>query len=417
MRRLSALVLGLVVLLAGGSARAAPLGFHDKEYAFELMRVMGVSAAGASDLGECLETARHIREGDDESWYAAWHATAARLRAEAVASPHAATAAGRYLRASSYFRCAEFFLHADPRDPRILETSRASRDCFLAFAKLQREVDILPVEIPFEGTHLPGYLCLPRHRTARLPLIIVQTGFDGTGEELYAEVGLFAVRRGLACLIFEGPGQGRVIREQHLPFRPDWETVIRPVVDFACGRAEVDAARIGLLGRSFGGYLAPRAAAFEKRLKLVVANGGLYDFDLTRGPGQPKNLNRLLTDTAACARIDEAILARMKQDVAARWFYNDGMWKFAARTPSEWLRMTEAYTMRDCVARVDCHTLIVDAENETALAGQAIKLYEALRCPKTFMLFTEAEGAGEHCQVGAVLRSNERILDWVEDHL
>jgi alpha-beta hydrolase superfamily lysophospholipase len=89
------------------------------------------------------------------------------------------------------------------------------------------------------------------------PLLIVHTGFDGTGEELYFSTASFAVRRGYNVLIFEGPGQGGVIRTQKIPFRPDWETVVTPVVDYALSRREVDPRKIALMGISFGGYFAP----------------------------------------------------------------------------------------------------------------------------------------------------------------
>jgi alpha-beta hydrolase superfamily lysophospholipase len=70
------------------------------------------------------------------------------------------------------------------------------------------------VEIPFEGTTLPAYRCLVDDRKVKRPLLIIQTGFDGTAEELYYTVAVFALARGYNCLLFEGPGQGRVIREQ-----------------------------------------------------------------------------------------------------------------------------------------------------------------------------------------------------------
>ena len=77
-----------------------------------------------------------------------------------------------------------------------------------------------------------------------------------------------AMQRGYHCLQFAGPGQGTAIRLQGLPFRPDWEKVVTPVVDFAVGLPGVDPERIALMGLSMGGALAPRAAAFEKRIKV-----------------------------------------------------------------------------------------------------------------------------------------------------
>ena len=49
-------------------------------------------------------------------------------------------------------------------------------------------------------------------------------------------------------------------------------------------RPDVDASRIALEGLSLGGYLAPRAAAFEPRLAACIANGGVYDFMGSRVP-------------------------------------------------------------------------------------------------------------------------------------
>ena len=102
----------------------------------------------------------------------------------------------------------------------------------------------------------------------------MHSGFDGTAEELYYNRAVFAIKRGYHCLLFEGPGQGGVIRELNIPFRPNWETVVTPVVDFALKRKEVDPDAIALMGISFGGYLAPRAVAFEHRIRLVSQTAG-----------------------------------------------------------------------------------------------------------------------------------------------
>ena len=91
-----------------------------------------------------------------------------------------------------------------------------------------------------------------------------------------------ALERGYNCLTFEGPGQGTVVRKQKLPFRPDWEKVVSSVIDFVVSseRREVDPQRIALVGYSMGGYLAPRAAAFEDRIAACIADDGvisIYD--------------------------------------------------------------------------------------------------------------------------------------------
>ena len=118
--------------------------------------------------------------------------------------------------------------------------------------------------------------------------MIVTDGYDGTIEELYFANAVAALERGYHVLVFDGPGQGSVITELGLPFRPDWENVMTPVIDYALELPGVDPDRFVLLGWSFGGYLAPRAATGEHRIAACVADSGPYDLraaTLDRIPG------------------------------------------------------------------------------------------------------------------------------------
>ena len=90
------------------------------------------------------------------------------------------------------------------------------------------------------------------------------------------------------------------------------------------------------------------------------------------------------------------------------------MWKFGAASPSQWMLKTTEYTLKDCADKIACPTLIIDSEAEQFFAGQAQKLYDALTCPKEFMLFTIEESAEEHCQAGAHAISHQRIFDWLD---
>jgi pimeloyl-ACP methyl ester carboxylesterase len=401
--------------LAAGNALPMELVFKDAQYSFQTLRTLGYAVSGGADVNEVLQTAQAIREGDDESWYREWLKTAQRCEKagdDFLLGGKRISARQEFLKASNYYRTAEFFLHTNPEDPRILSVWRKSRDCFVKAAKLA-DHPIIPVRIPYEGTTLPGYLCLADKSKKKRPLLIIHSGFDGTVEELYYSSAVFALRRGYHVLLFEGPGQGGVIREQRLPFRPDWEAVVTPVVDYAFSRKEVDSNRIALMGISFGGYLAPRAVAFEKRIKACIANGGVYDFHWT---ARLRPEDEAFLDTAEGAEaFDRELYGRMQTSPSFRWVMANGMFTFQAKTPSEWLKKTRPYTMKDVAARITCDMLIVDSEGDRDLPGQARRLYDALASPKDFMLFTKEEGAGEHCQVGAVLLSNARILDWLDD--
>ncbi|MGA9717149.1 MAG: alpha/beta fold hydrolase [Acidobacteriaceae bacterium] len=94
------------------------------------------------------------------------------------------------------------------------------------------------------------------------PTMVHVDGYDSNIQEMYFAHGAAALRRDYNCLLFDGPGQGRKLIRDGLPIRPDWENVVRPVIDYALARPEVDPARIVLSGWSFGGFLAATCCRF-----------------------------------------------------------------------------------------------------------------------------------------------------------
>jgi hypothetical protein len=184
--------------------------FHDPSFSYELVRAIGYAVSGGADIGECLSTASRIQEGDCESWYQEWCRTAQRVQALADAALETGSrvsAREAYLRASNYYRSAEFYLHTTPDDPRSLPTWEKSRSCFRQALALSTFV-CEEVEIPYEGTSLPGYFYqVDRSETPR-PTLLIHGGYDSTGEELYFQQVYAALARGYHCLVFEGPGAG-----------------------------------------------------------------------------------------------------------------------------------------------------------------------------------------------------------------
>lgn len=396
---------------------AVKVGFDDPQFSFQTLRMLGSAGVGQAEVGEVLRTVERIAEGDFESWHREWLLTANRVEAignACAAAGHTVSAREAWMRASSYYRAAEFYLHGNPDDPRILELSRRSIACF------DRALDLLGLhverlEIPYEGTALPGlfYSCDGNSSSPR-PTLLVQTGFDGTLEELHSEA-LAANRRGWNCLSFEGPGQGRVIREQGLPFRHDWEHVVAPVVDAALARGDVEPARVALMGLSLGGYLAPRAAAFEPRLSACIANGGVYDFMASRIPDAMSREQFQDMVENAPDSFDAGMKQMVEQNTELRWALSHGMFVFNAKRPVDWMREALRFELSSVADKVRCPTLVIDTEEESSFPGEARKLYDALTCPKTFMLFTRAEGAEDHCQVATPLLAQQRIFDWLEE--
>jgi alpha-beta hydrolase superfamily lysophospholipase len=273
-----------------------------------------------------------------------------------------------------------------------------------------------PVAIAFENTTLPGYLFRPDDSGRPRPTVIYHGGYDSILEEAYFAAAAGAIRRGYNCLAFDGPGQGSVLRDQGLPFRPDWETVVSAVVEYAVQRPEVEEGQLVLMGTSFGGFLAARAAAFEHRLAACVLHDAIFDVHGSAWRILPPGV----ADAAMAGDdevVDLALAAPMAASTGVRWFVRNGMWAFGVDTPAEMLRRTPEYSLRGVAGRIRCPTLVLEAENDATFRGEAQHLIKELTCPHEHVLLTDAEGAGEHCHEGAMLAFHQRAFDWIDDVL
>ncbi len=391
------------------------LVFDNPSFDAQLLRTISYTAFDGADISECMETARRIKEGDRESWYAEWLKTADRVRQgaeESLKGGHRVSAHHAYLRASNYYRTAEFFVNASAEDPRSLKTWQSSHDCFIQAAALA-EPTFEVIQIPYESMTLPGYFFRVDDSGKPRPTIITMTGLDGYVEETYFSVAHAGLRRGYNCLAFDGPGQGGVLRQDGIPFRPDWEAVVTPVLDYAFRRSDVDPKRVTIIGRSFGGYLAPRAASAEHRLAACIADPGefdLFEMALSRMPQELRD--QIIADDPAV----DATLAGMMRDDAARFFFTSRMRVFGAKSLREMFQMWREYTLKGRAGRITCPTLVCDNVDDPA-ASQARQLYDALISPKAYIRFPDEEAAGGHCEGGAQVLFSRRIYDWLDDTL
>lgn len=384
--------------------------FKNDAFTFEFIRTLGYSCSGAADIGECVSTALKIEDGNIYQWRDEWLQTADRLHKLALRMEEqgATLSAQEALhRASNYYRTAGFFLDSPEDRKQSIEIWEKSVRCFEKSIATSEEIS--KISIPYEETTLPGYFLKSRAKNA--PLLIVHTGFDGTKEELYFGVGIAAHQRGYHVLIFEGPGQGEVLRKQGIPFRYDWEKVVTPVVDYALTIPEVNPKKICLLGISMGGYLAARAAAFEPRLAACILNGGIYDFSAPLIKTLPEDVLKLLDQNPEQFNI--IIKEEMPKNISAYWFYNNGMWTFGVTSPAEFMNQLKRYNLKEIVQKIECPTLVLDSEADYFLKGQPQEVYDKLRAPKTLLKFSAETTAQAHCQMGALSISNEEVFAWL----
>lgn len=381
---------------------------------------MGHAPFGGADIGECLETAERIDEKDRASWYREWFKTAKQneqLAQTSLENGHSESAYDAYLKASNYYRAAEFFLREKDEQKASIAAAQKSSTCFEKACKLFGPT-YERIQIPFEGTYLPGYFFKVDGANSKKPTIIATTGHDGTAEELYFYIGASGIRRDYNVLTFDGPGQGLALRQEGLPFRSDWEKVVTPIVDYLFTRSDVDTARIAIIGYSMGGYFAPRAAAFDHRIAACVANSGIYDFFegvMGEKAKSPEFMAFLSEENAAAfnAHVNEMI----KDNLGIWWKIKNGLYTFQLESPQQLINAYRSFTLKDCVSQIACPVLICDSQEEHFMGNQAQVLYDKLQCPKDFTSFSKDEGASLHCQSGAEMLSSGRILDWLDDVL
>ena len=246
----------------------------------------------------------------------------------------------------------------------------------------------------------------------------MHNGFDGSAEEMHFVGAAALVERGYHVLTFDGPGQPGPMHREGLVFRPDWENVIGPVLDHLLALPHVDPERVALLGNSMGGLLAPRAAAFDPRIKALISLDGVYDMGMTvtDGFGGDRDRAGAVLRAEHAPEADEVFQGLMANDPTMRWAFSHGTWVTGAGSPREYAARMLDYHVRDGIAeRITCPTLVCSAEGDFAFQGQPEALYEHLTCPKTFLEFTDGEGAGAHCQAGAQRLAMTRIGDWLDE--
>ena len=215
-----------------------------------------------------------IREeaADWDSWPETWsrHGAVAQRRAEAALSQGArVTAAGEFARAALYHHYGQYLLYDDLALKKRIHDRKVA--AFARAAPLFEE-PFERVEIPFENIRMGAYFRAPRG-VARPPCVVLLGGLDTTKED-YLTVNELCVRRGLATLAFDGPGQGETAFE--MLWRKDFESAVVAVIDYLETRTDIDRDRIGLIGRSMGGFYGPKTAAMDQRIKALVVWGVMY---------------------------------------------------------------------------------------------------------------------------------------------
>jgi hypothetical protein len=379
------------------------LFFDDVNFDGQLQRTVGKSDSGMANVGECLYIASQITPGDRNSWYREWSAVANRLvdqGDQALAGGHPISARDGYLRACEYFRQA-FFWHRDDLDGVELTTAYAA-----SVSAFHKALPLLEHRATILEGDTPGYLFEP-DGDGPFPTILHIGGYDGTAEELYSTAS-YALDRGWAYVALDGPGTGIPLYERRVRMRPDWEHVVPGMVDLVLDQPRVDPGRVVLVGRSFGGFLAPRGASGERRLAALVVDPGQIDM----AAGMADRLGALADEVHDPSADDE--FEALRKDPGLDAFFGPRIVTHGLSGVREYLADMMRYTAHEQAPRVACPSYVTDNETDVVSTGQGQLLFDALTCPKEFRRFLRSEGAEGHCEGMAPIVFWTAAFDWLE---
>jgi dienelactone hydrolase len=328
-------------------------------------------------LTDFEEITRALNSYDE--WCAAWSRRAAhheQLGREALARGHQLTAGEALQRAGVYYHFASFLFVHDV--PQMKAAHMKAVECRQAALPLLRPPGER-VRIPYGSGMLAGILRKPVGYD-KPPVVVMAVGLDSTKEEGDAYEAPF-LARGMATLIFDGPGQGE--GQYDFPIRGDYEVPVKAVLDYVATRRDLDASRIGMWGVSLGGYYAPRAAAFDKRIKACIALGGPFDWGAAWN-GLPELTREAFRVRSHCATQEEA-------------------------------RKNASTLSLEGVARnITCPIFIVNGRLDRIVpAADAERLAREVTGPVTLMIIED----GNHIATNRAYRWRPQSADWMAEQL
>ncbi len=367
-----------------------------REWDIQVLRLAAEAEVGGADVFECLRAAKRIRDrGETETaWREEWRALGQELAAgldfsalTGAPATQATKAAGR-LRAMNYLRTAEFFMPFDDLAGR-LEIATEAREAFQK-ALPYLPVEIEPIVVPAGEESYEGYLYRGRGTSEAEPGpgVVFLGGADSYAEELYFFGALALAERGISVITADTPGRGVALRRDGIVTRADYEVPGRHVMDSLVEQSFVDPDRVGVVGSSLGGYYAPRLAAADERVKLLVCSCVCFD---------------VLEDLY---RYYPPIQAQLR-------------WIAGAADEREAEAIYAGFNLVDAAPRITCPVLLTHgAEDSLMPASSATRLAEAVGSKeKVVRIWAADEGGALHCNYDNWAQCVPFMFDWLADRL
>lgn len=361
---------------------------------FQLNRVV---MWNEGDLEEVMKIADKIK--DSATW-----------KKELIGIGNQAVSEGRIKEAIAYYRMSEFFMYDG--DPDKVKYYKLATNMFYDYYKEYfMDGTVIRYEVPYEGVKLP--VLYTKSVGEKKDTILLHGGNDSYMEELFFAM-LYFAEKGFDVYIFEGPGQGGVMRTQGKHFTYKWEKPVTTILDYL----KLD--DVTIIGASLGGMLAPRAAAYEKRIKRVIAWSIFPNFFfvvLGMFPKWFQKVVKILMKLHAAPIFNLAFKMKAQKDGTVDWGIKHGMYAYDAKSPYEYVVKLNKFQMMDIGNLIDQDVLVIGANQDHFIDYKLFE--EELNSLSnvhslTFRLFTDKECASNHCNIGNTKLTLDTMINWIE---
>jgi len=367
-----------------------PVGYHefhkDQVFNFQLNRWHSCGYARFEDM---QEAGRTINDFTD------WKSEMLRLAEKAVSED-------RLMNAAFYYRAAEFYMLQDESE-KELTYDRFSELFYNAF----ENDGIERFEVPYEGTYLP-VIRIPAVIAEKKGTIVIHGGFDSFIEEFYSWMRYFS-DQGYEVIGFEGPGQGAARKKYGLALDWEWEKPAKAILDYF----ELD--DVTWLGISMGGWFCFRAAAFEPRIKRVIASG--IAFDYTQFVNIIAQILMKVFFKYLKGLTSYLTIRKMKRDKMHAWMTSNLMYIANKGTPMDAANFVLQLNEKNLHSELVKQDVLILTGREDhfipfKMHDMQVKALSNARSV-TARVFTSEEQAQNHCQIGNIGLALDVMVRWI----
>lgn len=370
-----------------------PVGYHqfhkDQLFNFQLNRWHSLGYIRSEDMKEVGQRVKTFRD---------WRITMREMAEKAKSEE-------RFMEAAFFYRATEFYTFQKDPDKELLY------DRFIdLFYKAFQNDEIERFKVPYKQTFMPA-MKIPPGRDKKKGVIVMHGGFDSFMEEFYSWMRYFS-DHGYEVIAFEGPGQGAALKKYGLALDYEWEKPAKAVLDYF----KLD--DVTWLGISMGGWFCFRTAAFEPRIKRVIASSIAFDYMQSMNIVLRK-LHMWFFKHLKNFTNKMAIKKIKKGTGMEAWMMGNLMYITEKKEPVDafevWLQMNEKNLHSDLVKQ---DVLILTGREDHFIPFKMHDMQvKALTNAKSVFarVFTKEEQAQNHCQIGNIDLALDVILKWISD--